>query len=129
MKLSECLFFTDENIDSQLVVFLRENGFDVYDVKENNLYGSSDAFLLEFATKNNRVLITLDSDFGTLVHKNKSNFIGIIFLKPGHFDSFYHIQTLQSILNVNPALEVPFMIIAEWGNTGIKIRIKNAIEN
>lgn len=129
MKLSECLFFTDENIDPQLVVFLRENGFDVYDVKENNLYGSSDAFLLELATKNNRVFITLDSDFGTLVHKNKSNFLGIIFLKPGHFDSFYHIQTLQSILNVNPALEVPFMIIAEWGNTGIKIRIKNAIEN
>ena len=129
MKLSECLFFTDENIDPQLVVFLRENGFDVYDVKENNLYGSSDAVLLELATKNNRVFITLDSDFGTLVHKNKSNFLGIIFLKPGHFDSFYHIQTLQSILNVNPALEVPFMIIAEWGNTGIKIRIKNAIEN
>jgi predicted nuclease of predicted toxin-antitoxin system len=129
MKLSECLFFTDENIDPQLVVFLRENGFDVYDVKENNLYGSSDAFLLELATKNNRVFITLDSDFGTLVHKNKSNFLGIVFLKPGHFDFFYHIQTLQSILNVNPALEVPFMIIAEWGNTGIKIRIKNAIEN
>jgi len=129
MKLSECLFFTDENIDPQLVVFLRENGFDVYDVKENNLYGSSDAFLLELATKNNRVFITLDSDFGTLVHKNKSNFLGIVFLKPGHFDSFYHIQTLQSILNVNPVLEVPFMIIAEWGNTGIKIRIKNAIEN
>ncbi|MFY7910731.1 MAG: hypothetical protein ACOVO2_14290 [Emticicia sp.] len=84
---------------------------------------------MPFYWRNNRVLITLDSDFGTLVHKNKSNFIGIIFLKPGHFDSFYHIQTLQSILNVNPVLELPFMIIAEWGNTGVKIRIKNAIEN
>ncbi|MFY7910732.1 MAG: DUF5615 family PIN-like protein [Emticicia sp.] len=47
MKLSECLFFTDENIDPKLVEFLREKGFDVYDTKENNLFGSSDAFLLE----------------------------------------------------------------------------------
>lgn len=129
MKLSDCLFFTDENIDPFLVAFLRDKGFDVFDTKENNLFGSNDASLLELATKNNRIFITLDSDFGTLVHKDKSNFLGIIFLKPGHFDSSYHIQTFQAIANVNPDLEIPFMIIAEWVKTGIKIRIKNAMEN
>ena len=129
MKLSNFLFFTDENIDPFLVTFLREKGFDVFDTKENNLFGAKDAFLLDLATKSSRVFITLDSDFGTLVHKDKSIFLGIIFLKPGHFDSFYHIQTFQTLLNVNPDLEVPFMIIAEWVNTGIKIRIKNAMEN
>ncbi len=129
MKLSDFLFFTDENIDPFLVAFLREKGFDVFDTKENNLFGSKDAFLLDLATKSDRIFITLDSDFGTLVHKDKSNFLGIIFLKPGHFDSSYHIQTFQTLLNVNPDLEIPFMIIAEWGNTGIKIRIKNAMEN
>jgi predicted nuclease of predicted toxin-antitoxin system len=129
MKLSNCLFFTDENIDLFLVTFLREKGFDVFDNKENNLFGSMDAFLLDLATKSNRIFITLDSDFGTLVHKDKSIFLGIIFLKPSHFDSSFHIQIFQTLFNVNPDLEVPFMIIAEWGNTGIKIRIKNAMEN
>ena len=111
MKLSDFLFFTDENIDPLLVAYLREKGFDVFDTKENKLNGSSDAFLLELATKNNRIFVTLDSDFGTLVHKDKSAFLGIIFLKPGHFDSFYHIQTFQAILDINSDLKTPFMII------------------
>ncbi len=128
MKLSSFSLFTDENIDPFLVVFLREKGFDVFDVKENNLNGSSDAFLLELATKKNRIFVTLDSDFGTLVHKDKSSFLGVVFLKPGHFDSKIHIQTFQAILDANPHLEIPFMIIAEWTTTGIKIRIKNALE-
>jgi hypothetical protein len=37
MKLSDFLFFIDENIDPLLVAFLREKGFDVFDTKENNL--------------------------------------------------------------------------------------------
>ncbi|RDB04402.1 DUF5615 family PIN-like protein [Runella aurantiaca] len=127
MKLSDFLFFTDENIDPLLVVFLREQGLDVFDTKENNLFAASDAFLLDMATKNNRVVITLDSDFGTLVHKDQSTFLGIVFLRPGHFDSSYHIQTFQALLNVNPEIESPFMVIAEWAKGGVKIRIKNAM--
>jgi predicted nuclease of predicted toxin-antitoxin system len=128
MNLSDFSLFTDENIDPFLVVFLREIGFDVFDVKESNLNGSSDAFLLELATKKNRIFIILDSDFGTLAHKDKSSFLGVVFLKPGHFDLKIHIQTFQSIIDANPHLETPFMIIAEWTNTAIKIRIKNALE-
>lgn len=127
MKLSDFLFFTDENIDPALVIFLREQGLDVFDTKENNLFASSDAVLLDMATKNNRVVITLDSDFGTLVHKDRATFLGIVFLRPGHFDSSYHIQTFQALLNVNPEIESPFMIIAEWMKGGVKIRIKNAM--
>ncbi len=110
MKFSDYLFFTGENIDPLLVLFLREKGLDIFDTKENNLFGTSDAFLLDLATKKNRLLITLDSDFGTLVHKDKSIFFGIIFLKPGHFDSVYHIQTFQTLLEVNPELQTPCMI-------------------
>lgn len=40
MNLSDFSLFTDENIDPFLVVFLREIGFDVFDVKESNLNGS-----------------------------------------------------------------------------------------
>lgn len=128
MNLSDFSLFTDENIDPIVVTFLRKQGFDVFDVKENNLSGSADALLLNLATKQKRIFITLDSDFGTLVHKDKSSFLGIIFLKPGHFDSKIHIQTFQAILEANLILETPFMIIAEWANTGVKIRIKNALE-
>jgi predicted nuclease of predicted toxin-antitoxin system len=113
MKLSDFLFFTDENIDPLLVYFLRNSNFDVFDVKENELFGASDEFLLDLATKSNRVIITLDSDFGTLIHKDNKDFVGVIFLKPGHFDFSYHLQTFQALLNANLEIESPFMIIAE----------------
>lgn len=70
-KLSDYTFLTDENIDPELVSFLRENGFNVFDVKENQLFGSSDETLLELAFKNNKVIVTRDSDFGTLAYKKR----------------------------------------------------------
>jgi len=33
---------TDENIDPDVVVFLRKNGFDVFDIKEEGLQATSD---------------------------------------------------------------------------------------
>lgn len=51
MKLSDFLFFTDENMDPALVIFLREQGLDVFDTKENNLFASSDAVLLDMEPK------------------------------------------------------------------------------
>jgi predicted nuclease of predicted toxin-antitoxin system len=127
-KLTDYTFLTDENIDPQLVSFLREFGFDVFDVKENKLFGSSDETLLELAFKNNKVIVTLDSDFGTLAYKKKKDFIGIIFLKPGHFTSSFHIDSFKAILFANPEVEDPFIITAEWTKTGIKIRLKNSIQ-
>jgi predicted nuclease of predicted toxin-antitoxin system len=127
MKLSDFTFFTDENIDPLLVSFLREDGFDVLDTVESNLFGYPDIFLLDLATKFRRIVITLDSDFGTLIHKERLPFFGIIFLKPGHFDSSYHIQTFRTLLDADINLELPFMIIAEWTTMGIKIRVRNSI--
>ncbi len=66
MKLSEFKFLTDENISSVVVQFLREYGLDVFDVKENLLSGRRDSFLLDLAVQQNRIVITQDSDFGTL---------------------------------------------------------------
>jgi predicted nuclease of predicted toxin-antitoxin system len=127
-KLSDYTFLNDENVDPQLISFLREIGLDVFDVKENKLFGSSDETLLELAFKNNKVIITLDSDFGTLAYKKKKDFIGIIFLKPGHFTSSYHIDSLKAVLFANPSVENPFIITAEWSKTGIKIRLRNSIK-
>lgn len=46
MKLTEIPFLTDENIDPQVVVRLRSEGFDVFDVLENGLTGTDDEQLL-----------------------------------------------------------------------------------
>lgn len=49
MRLAEGKFLTDENIDSLVVEFLRAQGHDVFDVKEEGLIGSDDLTLLRLA--------------------------------------------------------------------------------
>jgi len=64
VKLPEFKFLTDENISSLVVQFLRDCQLDVFDVKENLLSGRRDSFLLDLAVKQQRVVVTQDSDFG-----------------------------------------------------------------
>ncbi|MDX2069718.1 MAG: DUF5615 family PIN-like protein [Haliscomenobacter sp.] len=42
-------YLTDENIDVELLEFLREQGFDVFDIKEARLFRLSDRKILEMA--------------------------------------------------------------------------------
>lgn len=70
-------FFADENVAKSLVQLLRSRGFDVRDVKEENLQGSSDQEILFLAKKENRIIITHDKDFSHTKEKN----LGIILLR------------------------------------------------
>lgn len=66
MKLPEFGLLTDENINPIVAAELRAMGFDVFDVCENGLFGSEDTVLLSRARADGRVVVTHDSDFGTL---------------------------------------------------------------
>lgn len=46
MRLKECKFLADENIDPAVVAFLQSCGFDVQDVKNEDLAGTDDLTLL-----------------------------------------------------------------------------------
>ena len=48
-KLNKLKLLTDENIQPELVAFLRKKQFDVFDIKEQNFNGSSDNFILNIA--------------------------------------------------------------------------------
>ena len=120
-------FLTDENIDEELIAFLRSEGFDVTTVFEINLQSKSDVLILQEATKRNRIVISHDTDFGQIVFTQKIPFIGIIYLKPGHLVSEYTIQSLKTIFATQSELIPPFMVIAEHKGLHIKLRIRNAI--
>jgi len=72
---------TDENISPKVVLFLRQQGINVLDTKEQGWFGKSDDELLEIAFENQRFIMTHDSDFGMLaIHKGK-NYYGIIYIR------------------------------------------------
>lgn len=124
MSLHEFHLLTDENIDVEVLSYLREQGFDVFDIKEELLFGLSDKEILNFAYASNRVVISQDSDFGTLVYRDKEPFIGIIYLRPGHEKQEVHVQTVKYLLSNNPKVEAPFVIVAENNNEYIRFRIR-----
>jgi predicted nuclease of predicted toxin-antitoxin system len=84
MTLHDFALLTDENLDPEVVEYLRHDGFDVLDVREAGLAGNSDVTVLRRATLMHRVVITQDSDFGTLAIASGEPITDIVFLRPGH---------------------------------------------
>ena len=66
MKLDRFKLLADENIHRDVVRFLRDRGFDVLDVAEEGMLGTTDVDLLRRAVSEDRVVMTHDRDFGTL---------------------------------------------------------------
>lgn len=117
-------FVTDENIDTEVLNFLRNERFDVFDIKEKGLFGMSDIDILNFAFSEKRIIISQDSDFGTLIFRDNIPFYGVIYLRPGHSMPDVHIQTLRQILDANIEFIPPCIIIGENNNKTTKIRIR-----
>lgn len=57
----------DENVHADIVRLLRKKNFDVLYVPEIRLAGENDHKILEYADKNDLILITGDKDFGGLI--------------------------------------------------------------
>ena len=74
-------FLTDENISPSLVKTLRNKKYDVKDIKEEKLFGTSDTEILKLAYKENRVIITHDKDFANLLGYSLIKHKGVILLR------------------------------------------------
>ena len=70
----------DENVDGEIVEFLRQQGHDVLWIVEH-APGSSDSDILNLAQLEARIILTFDSDFGELVFHQGKSAAGIIFLR------------------------------------------------
>lgn len=124
MRIIDFGLLTDENIDAQIVVFLRSQNFDVRDVKEDGLVGSEDTGLLRLAVTENRVVVTHDSDFGTLALAAGEPYVGLIYLRPGHFKPDFTVGTLRTLLKQNPEVMPPFIVVGVRSGRSVKIRVR-----
>ncbi len=124
MKFSTLRFITDENIDVEVKDFLREKGFDVFDIKEAKLFSLPDEAILARSFQEKRIVLTQDSDFGTLIFRDKKPFCGIVYIRPGHVSPNVHIETVEAVLNSDFDVNFPFMIVAENTELSVKIRLR-----
>ncbi len=73
-------FLADECCDGLIVRTLRNLGYDVKYVAEFD-FGDNDSSILELARQEQRILITEDSDFSTLVMRHQKPTYGFIFVR------------------------------------------------
>jgi predicted nuclease of predicted toxin-antitoxin system len=124
VKLREFGLLTDENVDPDVVAHLRQIGFDVCDVCETGLQGSTDLDLLRRAVAGRRVVVTHDADFGTLAMLQGEPTVGIVYLRPGHIDPQFTIEMLQAVMRADPDVESPFVLVARRTDATVTIRVR-----
>jgi predicted nuclease of predicted toxin-antitoxin system len=125
LKLRQFPILTDENVDPGVVGGLRRLGFDVLDVTESGRTGSSDVDLLRWAISQGRIILTHDADFGTLAIFQNEPLIGLVFLRPGHIDPKFTMETLEVLLKADPELTPPFILVARRSGDQVTIRVRS----
>jgi predicted nuclease of predicted toxin-antitoxin system len=76
----------DENLPADCAVLLRSAGFEADTVADERLTGSDDAVIASRSRAEDRVLVTLDLDFGNIQAYPPSLHAGIIVLRPKRQD-------------------------------------------
>jgi predicted nuclease of predicted toxin-antitoxin system len=74
--------FLDENLSAHLTAQLKASGHDAICAFDAGLCGKADEIIREFAAQQDRILITLDSDFADLTRYPVTRTPGVIWLKP-----------------------------------------------
>ena len=73
-------FLADENISRRLVEFLRKEGYDIKDIKEERLYGVPDEEVMRLASKEGRIILTHDREFGGVLN-NPLSFSKVVIIR------------------------------------------------
>jgi len=125
LKLDAFAFLADQNIHPEVVAFLRGRGLDVASAEELGLANAADTLILHTALETNRIVLTHDSDFGSLAIAAGQPILGIVFLRPGHIQAGFTIRTLDAIFEANPELTPPFLVVAIRSRDKVRIRTRS----
>ncbi len=92
-------FLLDENIAISVLKYLRKEGYEVRDLKEEKLFGIDDIEIIKMAYREERIIITHDKDFIELSKINKHH--GILLFRLPKQSPENVIKRLDYILNSN----------------------------
>jgi len=114
----------DENIHPDVVKYLREQGTNLCSVTEEGLAGQDDLTILRRACRENRVILTHDSDFGTLAILQGEPVIGIVYLRPGHIRGEFNIRIIKTLIGQPIDVQPPFVIVAAFNCASLQTRVR-----
>ena len=115
---------TDENINPEVAAWLSVEGHDVRTVFDERLAARPDVDVLRHANQQARAVVTHDADFGRLAIRAGEPFYGLIYLRPGHHEPAFVIETLLVLRSTPIAVEPPFIVVAERRGQETRIRVR-----
>ena len=115
----------DENIDLEVVIGIAGQGKDVRSVREEGLVGCDDLEIIRHAKRSGRVILTHDSDFGTLAIQTAEPLVGLVFLRPGDIRSAVVLSMLAAIESVAVDVEPPFIVVAACKDEMVRVRFRS----
>jgi predicted nuclease of predicted toxin-antitoxin system len=91
-------FLVDAGVGKAVEEWLRKSGCDTKSVREINPQ-AKDAEILHLAESENRMVITMDKDFGELVYNSKLTHSGVLILRLEAATGSEKVAILKNILN------------------------------
>src|SRR4051794_1593617 len=109
-------FILDESAEFRLASYLTNHGHDVTIVARDYQQGLSDLSVLEIASREGRILITNDSDFGELIFRESLPHAGVIYFRYKYEPAIdLKIAQLERLLKRGEAGLNGFLVISERG--------------
>jgi predicted nuclease of predicted toxin-antitoxin system len=93
-------FLADMNISLLTVEWLRSEGYEAIHVREQGLQRATDEYILSKARAEQRILLTMDLDFGYLMAVSHERLPSVILFRLGNDTSERVTQRLASVLNL-----------------------------
>jgi len=113
MPTSSLKFIIDVGVGKKVEDFLYKSGYDVLSVRDINP-SMSDSKIIGIASKDNRIIITMDKDFGELVYNSGLTHKGILLLRTENCSGDKKIKILSEILrNYSSELEENFCVFSK----------------
>ena len=114
-------FKLDENMPTSARALLQQQGHDVHTVFDEELNGEVDKKIAERCCEENRILITLDTDFADIRIYPPKDYAGIVLLRPHRQSEPQILKMLETVLSVFQTEPIHgFLWIVE--PAGIRIR-------
>ncbi|PIU33304.1 hypothetical protein COT04_00720 [Candidatus Shapirobacteria bacterium CG07_land_8_20_14_0_80_39_12] len=93
-------FFSDECVNTDIVLGLRKAGVDVLTVREAGLTGTDDDAIFSFAAENKRILLSFDRGFGDIFRFNIRGSSGVIVVLVGQMRKSEIIKIILTFLGI-----------------------------
>jgi len=113
VSTSDLKFLVDVGVGKKVEDFLYKSGYDILSVRKINPR-MSDSKIIGIAAKDNRIIITMDKDFGELVYNSVLIHKGILLLRTENCSGDKKVKILSEILiNYSSELEENFCVFSK----------------